>query len=108
MILVDYIDIPNLEYAIPLYQVIALGEASTNLARFDGIKYGFLSDQEKLEDMYTYTRSIGFGAEVKRRIMVGSYVLSGENADTYYFKALKLRHNIVENFKKAFKKVSSY
>ena len=101
---VDYIDIPNLEYAIPLYQVIALGEASTNLARFDGIKYGFLSDQEKLEDMYTYTRSIGFGAEVKRRIMVGSYVLSGENADTYYFKALKLRHNIVENFKKAFKK----
>ncbi len=101
---VDYIDIPNLEYAIPLYQVIALGEASTNLARFDGVKYGFLSDQEKLEDMYTYTRSIGFGAEVKRRIMVGSYVLSGENAKTYYYKALRLRHNIVENFKKAFKK----
>jgi len=100
---VDYIDIPNLEYAIPLYQVIALGEASTNLARFDGIKYGFLSEQEKLEDMYTYTRSIGFGPEVKRRIMVGSYVLSGENAKTYYFKALKLRHNIVENFKKVFK-----
>ena len=100
---VDYIDIPNLEYAIPLYQVIALGEASTNLARFDGIKYGFLDDHEKLEDMYTYTRSIGFGAEVKRRIMVGSYVLSGENAKTYYYKALKLRHNIVENFKKAFK-----
>ena len=101
---VDYIDIPNLEYAIPLYQVIALGEASTNLARFDGVKYGFLSDQEKLEDMYTYTRSLGFGAEVKRRIMVGSYVLSGENAKTYYFKALRLRHNIVENFKKAFEK----
>ena len=100
----DYIDIPNLEYSIPLYQVIALGEASTNLARFDGIKYGYLNDQEKLEDMYTYTRSIGFGAEVKRRIMVGSYVLSGENAKTYYFKALRLRHNIVENFKKAFKK----
>lgn len=101
---VDFIDIPNLEYSIPLYQIIALGEASTNLARFDGIKYGFLSDQEKLEDMYTYTRSIGFGAEVKRRIMVGSYVLSGENAKTYYFKALKVRHNIAENFKKAFKK----
>ena len=101
---VDFIDIPNLEYAIPLYQVIALGEASTNLARFDGIKYGFLSDQEKLEDMYTYTRSIGFGAEVKRRIMIGSYVLSGENAKTYYYKALKLRHNMVNNFKKVFEK----
>ena len=101
---VEYVDIPNLEYAIPLYQVIALGEASTNLARFDGIKYGFIDDKEKLEDMYTYTRSIGFGAEVKRRIMVGSYVLSGENANTYYFKALKLRHNIVENFKTAFEK----
>ena len=101
---VDYIDIPNLEYSIPLYQVIALGEASTNLSRFDGIKYGFLEDKEKLEDMYEYTRSIGFGAEVKRRIMVGSYVLSGENAKTYYFKALRLRHNIVENFKKAFEK----
>ena len=101
---IDYIDIPNLEYSIPLYQVIALGEASTNLARFDGIKYGFLNDQEKLEDMYECTRSIGFGPEVKRRIMVGSYVLSGENAKTYYFKALRLRHNIIENFKKAFEK----
>ncbi len=101
---VDFIDIPNLEYAIPLYQVIALGEASTNLARFDGIKYGFLSDQEKLEDMYNLTRSIGFGAEVKRRIMVGSLVLSGENADKYYYKALKLRHNMVSNFKKVFEK----
>lgn len=101
---IDFIDIPNLEYAIPLYQVIALGEASTNLARFDGIKYGFLSDQEKLEDMYTYTRSIGFGSEVKRRIMIGSYVLSGENAKTYYYKALKLRHNMVNNFKKVFER----
>ena len=101
---IDYIDIPNLEYAIPLYQVIALAEASTNLARFDGIKYGFLNDSENLEDMYETTRSIGFGAEVKRRIMVGSYVLAGENADKYYFKALKLRNNMVDNFKKVFEK----
>ncbi len=101
---VDFVDIPNLEYAIPLYQVIALGEASTNLARFDGIKYGFLSDNENLEDMYEETRSNGFGAEVKRRIMVGSYVLAGENADKYYFKALRLRRNMVDNFKKIFKK----
>lgn len=99
---VDYIDIPNLEYAIPLYQTIALGEASSNLARFDGIKYGHLSDHEKLEDMYAYTRSEGFGSEVKRRIMVGSYILSGENAHKYYYKALRIRNNMVNNFKKVF------
>ena len=99
---VDYVDIPNLEYAIPLYQTIALGEASSNLARFDGIKYGHINDQEKLEDMYAYTRSEGFGSEVKRRIMVGSYILSGKNADKYYYKALKMRNNIVNNFKKVF------
>ena len=99
---VDYVDIPNLEYAIPLYQTIALGEASSNLARFDGIKYGHINDQEKLEDMYAYTRSEGFGSEVKRRIMIGSYILSGKNADKYYYKALKMRRNMVNNFKNVF------
>lgn len=100
--IVDYVDIKNLEYAIPLYQTISLGEASTNLARFDGIKYGYLNDKKDLTEMYEYTRSEGFGAEVKRRIMVGSYVLSGENADKYYYKAMKIRHNMIENFKHVF------
>lgn len=101
---VDYIDIKGLEYAIPLYQVIALGEASTNLARYDGIKYGYLNEQKNLDDMYELTRSEGFGPEVKRRIMVGSLVLSGENAHKYYKRALKLRHYLVDNFEEVFKK----
>ncbi len=101
--IVDFVDLEDLEYAIPLYQIIALGEASSNLARFDGIKYGHLNDKEKLEDMYSYTRSEGFGAEVKRRIMIGSYILSGKNAQKYYYKALKIRHKMTENFKEVFK-----
>lgn len=102
---VDYIDVPYLEYAIPLYQIIALGEASSNLARFDGIKYGFSSDQiSSLDDFYKKTRSQGFGNEVKRRIMIGSYVLSGENANKYYTKALKVRKALTNSFKEQFKK----
>jgi len=104
-ITVDYIDIPYLEYAIPLYQIIALGEASSNLARFDGIKYGFSSeDNSSLDNFYKSTRSEGFGDEVKRRIMIGSYVLSSENADKYYNKALRVRramtNALVDKFKK--------
>lgn len=102
--IVEYIDIPYLEYAIPLYQIIALGEASSNLARFDGIKYGHISDNyQNLEELYKKTRQEGFGNEVKRRIMIGSYVLSGENADIYYTKALKVRNKLKEEFQKVFK-----
>ena len=93
----EYVDIPYLEYAIPLYQVISLGEASSNLARFDGIKYGLKVEGNTLDEMYKKTRSLGFGNEVKRRIMIGSYILSGENADKYYTKALKVRKVLTDN-----------
>ena len=100
---VDFIDIPYLEYAIPLYQVIALGEASSNLARFDGIKFGHVTENfESLDELYEYSRSEGFGSEVKRRIMIGSYVLSGKNANIYYRKALKLRNEMTKEFQKVF------
>lgn len=102
---VERIDINYLEYAIPLYQVIALGEASSNLARFDGIRYGYCTEQyQTLEELYKNTRSEGFGDEVKRRIMVGSYILSGENANIYYHKALQIRNALVTEFKKVFLK----
>ena len=97
---VDYVDIDYLEYAIPLYQVIALGEASSNLARYDGIRYGLkIDDFKNIDELYKNTRTIGFGSEVKRRIMIGSYILSGENAKTYYYKALKLRKEMTDSFK---------
>lgn len=101
---VEYIDIDYLEYAIPLYQVIALGEASSNLARFDGIKYGHITDNySNIDELYKNSRSEGFGEEVKRRIMIGSYVLSGENANIYFHKALVLRKIMTNSFKNTFK-----
>lgn len=102
---VTFVDIPLFEYAIPLYQVIALAEASSNLARFDGIKYGHKpSEYSDIDSFYKNTRTEGFGREVKRRIMVGTLVLSGLNADIYYYKALKVRKKLTENIKEAFKK----
>ena len=102
---VDYIDIKYLENAMTLYQIIAMGEASSNLARFDGIRYGFQAENVKnIEDVYLETRGQGFGEEVKRRIMVGSYLLSGENAKIYYHKALSIRDDMRKEFKKAFEK----
>lgn len=102
---VDKIDIDYLEYAIPLYQVIALGEASSNLARYDGVKYGYsASDYTSIDELYCKTRSEGFGREVKRRIMIGSYILSGENAKTYYHKALQVRKAMTDSFQKQFEK----
>lgn len=101
---VNYIDMPYLEYAIPLYQTIALGEASSNLARFDGIKYGYHTEEYiDIEDFIKKSRAEGFGREVKRRIMIGSYVLSGKNADVYFNKALKLRRELTNSFKRVFK-----
>lgn len=102
---VDYIDIDYLEFAIPLYQIIALGEASSNLARYDGIRYGLeIEDYNSLEDLYKKTKTTGFGNEVKRRLMIGSYILSGENAKNYYYKALRVRKAMTNSFKEAFKK----
>lgn len=101
---VDYIDIKYIENAVTLYQIIAMGEASSNLARFDGIRYGFSKENPKdINDVYYGTRAEGFGEEVKRRIMVGSYLLSGENAKIYYDKALSIRDDMKKEFHNAFK-----
>ena len=99
---VNYVDINYIEYSVPLYQIIALAEASSNLARFDGVRYGYVTDKEvsSVDEMYKYTRREGFGDEVKRRLMIGSYVLSGKNARNYYYKALKIRNKISESFSK--------
>ena len=103
-VILEVVDIPLLKYAVPLYQIIALGEASSNLARFDGIKYGYAtSDAKDIDDFYYKTRSEGFGDEVKRRIMVGSFMLSGKNVKEYYTKALKIRKSISLEFFKVFK-----
>ena len=100
---VDYIDIDYIENAVTLYQIIGMGEASSNLARFDGVRYGYsVNEPANIDELYCKTRGEGFGAEVKRRIMVGSYLLSGDNADVYYTKALQIRNGIRESFKKAF------
>ena len=100
---VDYIDMKYIDKAVTLYQIIAMGEASSNLARFDGIRYGHsYENPENIHDLYVKTRSEGFGAEVKRRIMVGSYLLSGENAKIYYNKALSIRDDIAKEFDKVF------
>ena len=102
---VDYVDIKYIENAVTLYQIIAMGEASSNLARFDGIRYGYSCENpESYEDLYLETRREGFGEEVKRRIMVGSYLLSGENAKVYYNKALSIRDDMKKEFGNVFKK----
>ena len=100
---VDIVDIKHIDKTVTLYQIIAMGEASSNLARFDGVRYGYsYPDANSLDDLYSKTRRFGFGNEVKRRIMVGSYLLSGENANIYYNKALEIRDDLQKNFKKVF------
>ena len=100
---VDYVDVKYLDNAVTLYQIIAMGEASSNLARFDGIRYGHSKENPKdIESLYLETRAEGFGEEVKRRIMVGSYLLSGENAKIYYNKALSIRDDMKKEFSKVF------
>ncbi len=102
--IVDYIDVDYLENAVTLYQIIAMGEASSNVARFDGIRYGYSYENPlNIEDVYFKTRALGFGEEVKRRIMVGSYLLSGENAKIYYNKALSIRDDMRKALKEVFK-----
>lgn len=102
---VEEFDLGLVEYAIPAYYVIASAEASSNLARFDGVKYGFRArDYEGLHDMYKKTRSQGFGPEVKRRIMLGSFVLSSGYYDAYYLKALRTKALIKTAFDRAFER----
>ena len=100
---VDIIDMKYIDKAVTLYQIIAMGEASSNLARYDGIRYGTREDSDNIEDLYKQTRGKSFGKEVKRRIMVGSYLLSGDNAKEYYYKALSIRDDISKEFDKVFK-----
>ncbi len=100
------ISLPLLEYSIGVYYILATAEASSNLARFDGVKYGHRTkDAKNLLEMYTKTRAEGFGDEVKRRIMLGTYALSAGYYDAYYKKAQQLRRLIKEDFDKAFEKV---
>jgi len=97
------VSLPNSQLAIPCYYVLAPAEASSNLSRFDGARYGYRAkDYTDLLDMYCKTRAEGFGAEVKRRIMIGTYALSAGYYDAYYLKAQKLRRLIAEDFRKAF------
>lgn len=103
--ILEEFDLGLVEYAIPAYYIIASAEASSNLARFDGIKYGYRTEEYNgLHHMYKKTRSEGFGAEVKRRIMLGSFVLSSGYYDAYYLKALRTKALIKKEFDKAFEK----
>ena len=98
------ISLPHTKYALPTYYIIAPAEASSNLARYDGVKYGFRSNNnESLDEMYELTRKEGFGKEVKRRILIGTYVLSAGYYDAYYLKAQKVRKLIANDFINAFK-----
>ena len=101
------ISLPNTGYALPTYYIVAPAEASSNLARYDGVKYGFRAKGENLIDMYEKTRSEGFGPEVQRRIMIGTYVLSSGYYDAYYLKAQKVRKLIKNDFDEAYKKVDA-
>lgn len=101
--IIEEFDLSLVEYAIPAYYVIACAEASSNLARFDGVKYGYRTEEyQGLHNMYKKSRSEGFGAEVKRRIMLGSFVLSSGYYDAYYLKALRTKALIKQAFDKAF------
>jgi aspartyl-tRNA(Asn)/glutamyl-tRNA(Gln) amidotransferase subunit A len=103
---VKEISLPNSAHAIPTYYIVAPCECSSNLSRLDGVRYGYrCEDPKDLEDLYLRSRSEGFGAEVKRRIMIGAYALSAGYYDAYYLKAQKVRRLISEDFKKAFQDV---
>jgi len=99
------VSLPHTEYALPAYYIINPSEASANLARYDGIKYGFSKKEKSLIDVYLQSRGQGFGAEVRRRIMLGTYALSSGYYEAYYLRAQKVRTKIKEDFDKAFSKV---
>jgi aspartyl-tRNA(Asn)/glutamyl-tRNA(Gln) amidotransferase subunit A len=99
------VSLPHTKYALPTYYIIAPAEASSNLARYDGVRFGLRVPGESLDDMYEKTRAEGFGTEVRRRIMIGTYVLSAGYYDAYYLKAQRLRTLIARDFDRAFKDV---
>jgi aspartyl-tRNA(Asn)/glutamyl-tRNA(Gln) amidotransferase subunit A len=98
------VSLPHSKYALPTYYIIAPAEASSNLARYDGVRFGLrvVDEGDSLNDMYEKTRAAGFGAEVKRRILIGTYVLSAGYYDAYYKKAQRVRALIAQDFKNAF------
>lgn len=99
------ISLPHTNYALPAYYIVAPAEASSNLARYDGVRYGLRVEGEDLQEMYENTRAEGFGREVRRRIMIGTYVLSAGYYDAYYLKAQKVRTRIADDFKQAWEQV---
>ncbi|MDP2649030.1 MAG: Asp-tRNA(Asn)/Glu-tRNA(Gln) amidotransferase subunit GatA [bacterium] len=101
------IEMPNVAYSLPVYYVICPAEVSTNMARYDGIRYGLSVPADTIEDVYTKTRGVGFGAEVRRRILTGTFVLSSGYADAYYRKARAVRELIREDFRRAFDAVDA-
>ena len=101
------VSLPHTKYALPAYYIVAPAEASSNLARYDGMRYGLRSDGKDLTGIYSNTRAEGFGAEVKRRLMIGTYVLSAGYYDAYYLKAQKVRTKILEDFKTGFEEVDA-
>jgi aspartyl-tRNA(Asn)/glutamyl-tRNA(Gln) amidotransferase subunit A len=102
---IQEISCPQFPYGLPTYYIIAPSEASSNLARYDGVKYGVRNNNDNLMSMYTKTRAEGFGTEVKRRIMIGTYALSAGYYDAYYLKAQKVRTLIKQDFEQAFEQV---
>ena len=101
------IGLPMTRYALPAYYIVAPAEASSNLARYDGVRYGLRVEAPNLIEMYERTRAAGFGAEVKRRVLIGTYVLSAGYYDAYYLKAQKVRTKIAEDFRRAFEEVDA-
>jgi aspartyl-tRNA(Asn)/glutamyl-tRNA(Gln) amidotransferase subunit A len=101
------VSLPHTKYALPAYYIVAPAEASSNLARYDGMRYGLRVDGGNLTGTYEQSRAAGFGDEVKRRIMIGTYVLSAGYYDAYYLKALKVRRRIADDFDQAFQKVDA-
>ena len=101
------VSLPHTKYALPAYYIVAPAEASSNLARYDGMRYGLRVEGGNLTETYENSRAAGFGAEVKRRIMIGAYVLSAGYYDAYYVKALKVRRRIADDFDQAFEKVDA-
>ena len=101
------ISLPHTKYALPAYYIIAPAEASSNLARYDGVRYGLRVEADSLDDMYGETRAVGFGDEVQRRIMIGTYVLSAGYYDAYYLKAQKVRRLIKQDFDTAYETVDA-
>jgi aspartyl-tRNA(Asn)/glutamyl-tRNA(Gln) amidotransferase subunit A len=102
--LVD-IELPHAKYAVPVYYLVCTAEASSNLARYDGVKYGYRAANDNLKEMYSRTRDEGFGPEVKRRIMLGTYVLSAGYYDAFYLKALQVRTLLRRDYQQAFERV---